>query len=206
MKKAVSEIAIILLMLFSLTVISSSPSVNPSPTLTYSPTPFSIVLSPQHSTINIGQTVNFTATFKGGTPPYRCHWYMSFADFNRVGEEISTSQSFIFTPNSTGWYFFRFQGADSAGHSNSQFLIPMSINVTANSTLTSSPISTFTPSPSPTPFITPSYFPTQQPPTEQSPTPSPSIPELPSIVAVSVLMVTVLAGTIVYKKRTCSKV
>lgn len=69
------------------------------------------------------------------------------------------------------------------------------------------PTPTPTPTPSPTPNISPSPSPsptvtsTPSPTASDSPSPTPSIPELPSILAPSLLIALALIGTLLYKKR-----
>ncbi len=176
----------------------------PFPTQTLQPERLSIVLSPQHSEININQKVNFTASVSGGTPPYSCHWYSQYESFANPMEEVATSSSFIFTPNSSGTYYIRFSATDSLGESAGQFLTPISVTVSEYPL----PSLSATPSPSPTPSITPSNSPTQQPTLEPTQSAQPTEPQhsqpLPFsliIIVAAAIVAVPAAGLAVYLKQ-----
>lgn len=61
--------------------------------------PPSVAISPTSATIHVGQSVNFVSTVSGGTPPYMYQWYLDGSPVSGV-----TSNSWTFTPSSTGTY------------------------------------------------------------------------------------------------------
>lgn len=70
----------------------------------------SATMSPLTSSITLGQSVTFTATVTGGTPPNSYQWYLN-------GSAVSgaTSTSWIFTPTNTGIYEVYLLVTDSDG-------------------------------------------------------------------------------------------
>ena len=64
------------------------------------PPPLSVTISPLSATINLGDSVMFTSTVTGGTAPYSYQWYLN-------GNPVSgaTSETWTFTPTSTGIYY-----------------------------------------------------------------------------------------------------
>jgi hypothetical protein len=68
----------------------ASVTVNPSPSVTISPTSLSM---------DVGQSQQFTSTVSGGTSPYTYHWYLNGAPVSGA-----TSNSWTFTATSSGSY------------------------------------------------------------------------------------------------------
>ena len=140
--------------------------------------PIVMVDQPWWRTIGVNQPVEFTASAKGGTPPYTFQWYTTFLDLTIPPEQWHTvmvpdsnSSTFKFVASTTGRYGISIRLTDSQGDGEYQSFQPMGIVVTVQS----SPVPQPTQSPSPTPTPSPPNFgPTS------SPTPSPSIPELQS--------------------------
>jgi hypothetical protein len=61
--------------------------------------PLSVSISPTSATIDLGQSVTFTSTVSGGTPPYTFQWYL-----NSSAVSGATSSSWAFTPTLKGYY------------------------------------------------------------------------------------------------------
>ena len=59
----------------------------------------SVSIQPSSSTITLGESVNFTSTVDGGTPPYNYQWYL-----NDTAVSGANDPSWNFTPVSTGYY------------------------------------------------------------------------------------------------------
>jgi hypothetical protein len=59
----------------------------------------SAAITPSSASINLGQSVTFTATPSGGAPGYTYQWYLN-------GNPVSgaTSSTWVFTPTSSGYY------------------------------------------------------------------------------------------------------
>jgi hypothetical protein len=62
--------------------------------------PFAVQISPLSASLLVGQSVTFTSTVQGETPPYTYQWYLN-------GNPVSgaTSVSWIFTPSASGIYY-----------------------------------------------------------------------------------------------------
>jgi len=69
----------------------------------------SVSIQPASSVITLGQSVDFTSTVSGGTPPYNYQWYV-----NETEVSGATSPSWTFTPSSTGYYLVSLKVTDGA--------------------------------------------------------------------------------------------
>jgi len=69
--------------------------------------PLTVHIQPTSATINLGQSVTFTSTVQGGTPPYTYQWYLN-------GNPVSgaTSNGWIFIPSTAGIHYVYLQAAD----------------------------------------------------------------------------------------------
>lgn len=78
--------------------------------LFYQPEPLSASISPLSASINVGDSVTFTSTVTGGTPPYSYQWYLD-------GTPVSgaTSEAWIFTPTTSGVYYVYLRVTDDIG-------------------------------------------------------------------------------------------
>jgi parallel beta-helix repeat protein len=72
------------------------------------PPPLSASISPLSASINVGQSLTFTSTVTGGTPPYSYKWYLN-------GNLVlgATSSSWIFTPTTSGIYYIHLKVTDA---------------------------------------------------------------------------------------------
>jgi hypothetical protein len=70
--------------------------------------PLSVSISPLSADILLGQSVAFTSTVNGGTPPYSYQWYL---DSNPVSG--ATTDRWTFTPTTTGIYYIYLKVTDS---------------------------------------------------------------------------------------------
>jgi hypothetical protein len=75
------------------------------------PSPLSASISPLSTSITVGNSVTFTSTVNGGTPPYSYQWYL---DGNPVPS--ATSSSWTFTPTASGTYFTYCNVTDALGN------------------------------------------------------------------------------------------
>jgi hypothetical protein len=89
-------------------------TVNPSPSVTISPT---------FVAIDVGQSRQFTSDPPGGTSPYTYQWYL-----NGVAVSGATSSAWTFTPTSAGSYTVYLNITDSAGAGS----VSPTSNVTVN--------------------------------------------------------------------------
>jgi len=65
---------------------------------TIAPAPLSASISPNATSISLGQSVLFSSTISGGTPPYTAYqWYV-----NSTSVASATSSSWTYTPTATG--------------------------------------------------------------------------------------------------------
>jgi Tol biopolymer transport system component len=73
--------------------------------------PFSVSINPISASIDVGNSVTFTATVSGGTPPYSYQWYLG-------GNLVfgATSSSWAFTPTTSGIYYVYLKVTDSHGN------------------------------------------------------------------------------------------
>jgi len=80
---------------------------------TYSPPPpqFSVSISPLSASILVGQSVTFTSTVSGGYTPYTYQWFLN-------GNPVSgaTSESWGFTPTTSGIYYVQLKVTDAKGN------------------------------------------------------------------------------------------
>jgi outer membrane protein assembly factor BamB len=67
-----------------------------------------VLISPGSAAIDVGQSVFFTSSQTGGTPPYTSQWYL-----NGSAVPGATSSSWNFTPTSTGTYHVYLNVTDS---------------------------------------------------------------------------------------------
>jgi uncharacterized repeat protein (TIGR02543 family) len=72
--------------------------------------PPSVSISPLSATIYVGQSVSFTSTVTGGTPPYSYQWYV-----NGTPVSGATSSNWVFTPSTTGVYDVYLKVTDANG-------------------------------------------------------------------------------------------
>jgi hypothetical protein len=70
--------------------------------------PLSISISPLSADISLGQSVTFTSTVNGGTPPYSYQWY---SNSNPVSG--ATTDRWTFTPSTTGVYYIYLEVTDA---------------------------------------------------------------------------------------------
>jgi hypothetical protein len=75
------------------------------------PPPLSVSISPLSATILVGQPVTFTSTVSGGYPPYSYQWYLN-------GNPVSgaTSETWTFTPSTSGIFYVYLKVTDSKGN------------------------------------------------------------------------------------------
>jgi parallel beta-helix repeat protein len=75
------------------------------------PPPLSASISPLSASILVGQSVTFTSTVSGGYAPYSYQWYLN-------GNPISgaTSNTWTFTPSTSGTYYIYLKVTDSKGN------------------------------------------------------------------------------------------
>jgi hypothetical protein len=75
------------------------------------PPPLSVSISPLSASILVGQSVTFTSTVSGGYTPYTYHWYLN-------GNPVSgaTSNTWAFTPTTTGIYHIYLKVTDAKGN------------------------------------------------------------------------------------------
>ena len=69
----------------------------------------SVSIQPASSVITLGQSVDFTSTVSGGTPPYNYQWYV-----NETEVSGANSASWTFAPTSTGYYLVSLKVTDDA--------------------------------------------------------------------------------------------
>ena len=72
------------------------------------PTPLTLSISPVSASIYIGDSVSFTSTVSGGTPPYSYQWYL-----NGVAVSGAVSPTWTFIPTSTVTYTVYLNVTDS---------------------------------------------------------------------------------------------
>jgi len=79
----------------------------------YTPTPPpSVSITPLSASINVGQSVTFTSSVSGGTPPYSCQWYLNDAPVSGA-----TSNSWTFKPTTSGIYYVYLKVTDESNKS-----------------------------------------------------------------------------------------
>jgi len=72
------------------------------------PLPLVVSINPTSAVIDLGQSVSFTSSVSGGTPPYKYQWYVNGTA--AAGANMST---WIFTPPSTGYYLVHVNVTDN---------------------------------------------------------------------------------------------
>ena len=120
--------------------------------------PMVMVDGPWQRVTGVNQPVEFTASAKGGTPPYTFQWYTTFLDptvppeqWTRVTVPGATSSTFKFVASIPGRYGISIRLSDSKGDGEYQSFQPIGIVVTVQS----SPVPQPKPSPSPSPLPSP---------------------------------------------------
>ena len=73
------------------------------------PLPLTVSINPTSSVIDLGQSVAFTSSPSGGTPPYKYQWYR-----NGTAVTGANSSSWTFTPGTTGFYLVHLNVTDNA--------------------------------------------------------------------------------------------
>jgi hypothetical protein len=102
---------------------------------------FSIAIEPGSTTTTVNQTVQFTATVSGGTPPYSYQWYSQlWPDGDIVAVAGANSSSFAFTQTSPGMYGISVRVRDSLNMETYFVGLPGGIWVTVLAEQTPSPI------------------------------------------------------------------
>jgi hypothetical protein len=91
-------------------------TVNPPPSLT-------VTISPGSATIDVGQSVLFTSSVSGGTPPFSYQWYLD-------GSPVSgaTNPTWTFTPSSTGTFQVYLKVTDSLSVQGTSNVAPVQVN------------------------------------------------------------------------------
>jgi len=74
--------------------------------------PLTVSISPLDATIYVGQSVIFTPSVSGGTPPYTGKWYIT----GIPPIEAPPEETFTFTPPSSGTYYVYLRVTDSKGN------------------------------------------------------------------------------------------
>jgi hypothetical protein len=79
----------------------------------YSPPPpsLSASISPLSASILVGQSVTFTSTVSGGYTPYSYQWYLNGAPVSGA-----TSNTWAFTPTTSGIYYIHLKVTDAKGN------------------------------------------------------------------------------------------
>jgi len=88
--------------------------------------PLTVSISPSSVVMDLGQSVAFTSTVSGGTPPYIAYqWYLN-------GNPVSgaTSPAWTFTPSSTGLYTVYLVVTDSLGQNAQSNTAQVTVNPT----------------------------------------------------------------------------
>mgnify|MGYP001130458276 CR=1 FL=1 len=75
------------------------------------PPPLSASISPLSASINVGESLTFTSTVTGGTPPYSYQWYLDGDPVSGVNES-----SWTFTPTASGIYYVYLKVTDAKGN------------------------------------------------------------------------------------------
>jgi len=85
--------------------------------------PLSVSISPTSKVIDLGQYVTFTSSVSGGTSPYSYQWYLDGAAVTGAN-----SNSWIFTPTSTGYYLVHLNVTDSLGEEAKSNVAEVTVN------------------------------------------------------------------------------
>jgi parallel beta-helix repeat protein len=75
------------------------------------PPPLSASMNPLSASINVGQSVTFASTASGGYPPYSYQWYLNGNPFSEA-----TSNTWAFTPTTSGIYYVHLKVTDDKGN------------------------------------------------------------------------------------------
>jgi parallel beta-helix repeat protein len=75
------------------------------------PPPLSVSISPLSASILVGQSVTFTSTVSGGYTPYSYQWHLNGAPVSGA-----TSNTWAFTPSTSGIYFVYLKVTDAKGN------------------------------------------------------------------------------------------
>jgi parallel beta-helix repeat protein len=75
------------------------------------PPPLSVSISPLSASILVGQSVTFTSTVSGGYTPYSYQWYLNGAPVSGA-----TSNTWAFTPTTSGIYYIYLKVTDAKGN------------------------------------------------------------------------------------------
>lgn len=75
------------------------------------PPPLSVSISPLSLSIYVGNSVPFTSTVNGGTPPYTYQWYL-----NDNPVSGASSNGWAFSPESSGTYYVCIEVTDAMGN------------------------------------------------------------------------------------------
>ena len=94
-------------------------------TVTYqaAPSPLSISISPTSKVLDLGQYVTFTSSVSGGTSPYSYQWYL-----NETAVAGANSNSWTFTPTSTGYYLVHLNVTDNLGEEAKSNIAAVTVN------------------------------------------------------------------------------
>jgi hypothetical protein len=148
----------------------------------------------------VNQTFEIAATVSGGTLPYTYQWYTKWfppwkagmdpgqyraSSGNEIAVLGATFSTFQFIPTAEGIYWIGVSVSDSSGNNVSRFPSIQPLQLIVNNPVPE------TPSPSPTPSSTNS----------KSLTPTPSIPELPWLVIMPLLL-SVFTVTVIFRHQT----
>jgi len=85
--------------------------------------PLSVSISPTSKVIDLGQYVTFTSSVSGGTSPYSYQWYR-----NGIAVGGATSNSWAFTPTSTGYYLVHLNVTDTLGEEAKSNVAEVTVN------------------------------------------------------------------------------
>jgi tetrahydromethanopterin S-methyltransferase subunit B len=172
----------------------------------------SVTISPISVTMDLGQSKQFTSSISGGTSPYSCQWYLNDAPVSGA-----TSNSWTFTPTSSGSYTVKLTVQDAAVNTASATTTivvqepqptPTPSPSPPTSTATPTPVSTSpptsTPTSTPTPTATPTPTPTPSPSPSPTASPNPTQSSLPPEaiygIATGVIIVAIVAVVLVLRK------
>ena len=87
------------------------------------PPPLTVTISPDSATIDIGQSVLFTSSVSGGTPPFSYQWYLDDSPVSGA-----TDPTWTFTPPSTGTYQVYLKVTDSLSVQGTSNIAPVQVN------------------------------------------------------------------------------
>jgi PKD repeat protein len=87
------------------------------------PLPLSVSISPTSKVLDLGQYVTFTSSVSGGTSPYSYQWYLDGTAV--VG---ANSNSWIFTPTSTGYYLVHLNVTDTLSEEAKSNVAEVTVN------------------------------------------------------------------------------